>query len=164
MQIHVFLSLTNGEMATKRQLDTPESSNSNILSLSLVLNYFKQHYSHQTFNSAEFLALLNCNSPESAKEEAKRQMTQILESPDHDVNSTVSTPSPTAWLNTIRNSSNSPTSSAGKSSTIENIWAIWSDIVYDILTEDNNGDIHAYRIWEYSASTVIWIQTSETIT
>ncbi|RCH84499.1 hypothetical protein CU098_009777, partial [Rhizopus stolonifer] len=69
-------------MRNKRHLDDPESSNSKRPQMTTppsILNYFKNHYTYQTFNSKDLLLLLNCDTPETAKKEAENQMNGILD-------------------------------------------------------------------------------------
>lgn len=69
-------------MKNKRHLDDPESSNSKRSQMTTapsILNFFKNHYTYQTFNSKDLLLLLDCDTPETAKKEAKKQMNDILE-------------------------------------------------------------------------------------
>lgn len=72
-------------MTSKRQLKNAESSSSNRpqkTTLPTILNYFKSHYTYQTFNSKDLLLLLDCNTPETAKSTAEDQLNSFLNQPN----------------------------------------------------------------------------------
>ncbi|KAG1131566.1 hypothetical protein G6F37_013442 [Rhizopus arrhizus] len=69
-------------MKNKRHLEDSESSNSKRPQMTTppsILNYFKNHYTFQTFNSKDLLLLLNCDTSQTGKKEAESQMNGILE-------------------------------------------------------------------------------------
>ncbi|KAG1466769.1 hypothetical protein G6F56_004626 [Rhizopus delemar] len=191
-------------MRNKRHLDDPESSNSKRPQMTTppsILNYFKNHYTYQTFNSKDLLLLLNCDTPETAKKEAENQMNGILDVKNvkdevrkfvsclliddlkclsdsnadlywtekksmaalmtsshkqlqvyHEVSSGMMDQA----LHSVQrvdqpviaeNTSPSPTSSLETESLLANIWSIWSDVLYDMLTDNHDDkDIHEYSL------------------
>ncbi|RCH99712.1 hypothetical protein CU098_006846, partial [Rhizopus stolonifer] len=194
-----------GGMRNKRHLDDPESPNSKrpqMTTLPSILNYFKNYYTYQAFDSKDLLLLLNCNTSETAKKkEPKNQMNDIIDVKNvkdevrkfvsclliddlkclsdsnadlywtekksmaalmtsshkqlqvyHEVSSGMMDQA----LHSVQrvdqpviaeNTSPSPTSSLETESLLANIWSIWSDVLYDMLTDNHDDkDIHEYSL------------------